>query len=137
MRAPEKWNRSLVVDSGHASLDRDPCMHRPRVFETAANRPPLPLIVHVLRFSAGGGGGGARARLGDLHAVGGLARGVRAEELAALVARALPPGAGSTAEVMRDASTGIERGFGFVTVAGGEEARAAAERAIAAYNGTK
>eukprot|EP00752_Nemacystus_decipiens_P007935 g7089.t1 len=71
-----------------------------------------------------------------LH-VGGLARGVDPKELAALIARTLPLGASPTAEVMRDASTGIERGFGYVSVAGGEGVRAGAERAIAAYNGTR
>ena len=69
--------------------------------------------------------------------VGGLARGVDPKELAALIARALPSGASPTAEIMRDASTGIERGFGYVSVAGGEGVRAGAERAIAAYNGTR
>lgn len=69
--------------------------------------------------------------------VGGLARGVDPKELAALIARALPSGASPTAEIMRDASTGVERGFGYVSVPGGEGVKAGAERAIAAYNGTR
>lgn len=69
--------------------------------------------------------------------VGGLARGVDPEELAALIARALPSGASPTAEIMRDASTGIERGFGYVSVPAGEGVKAGAERAIAAYHGTR
>lgn len=69
--------------------------------------------------------------------VGGLARGVDPKELAALIARALPSGASPTAEIMRDASTGIERGFGYVSVPAGEGAKAGAERAIAAYNGSR
>eukprot|EP00903_Cladosiphon_okamuranus_P015959 g14741.t1 len=71
-----------------------------------------------------------------LH-VGGLARGVDPKELAALIARLLPSGASPTAEIMRDASTGIERGFGYVSVPSGEGVRAGAERAIAAYNGSR
>lgn len=69
--------------------------------------------------------------------VGGLARGVDPEELAGLIARALPSGASPTAEIMRDASTGIERGFGYVSVPAREGVRAGAERAIAAYNGSR
>jgi len=69
--------------------------------------------------------------------VGGLARGVDPKELAALIARALPPGASPTAEIMRDASTGIERGFGYVSVPAGEGVKAGAEQAIAAYNGSR
>lgn len=69
--------------------------------------------------------------------VGGLARGVQPQDLAALIARALPNGTTPTAEIMRDASTGIERGFGYVNVPGGEGIKAGAERAIAAYNGTR
>lgn len=68
--------------------------------------------------------------------VGGLARGVQSEDLAALIARALPAGVTPSGEIMRDTLTGIERGFGYVTVCG-DEARTGAERAIAAYNGTR
>lgn len=70
-------------------------------------------------------------------AVGGLARGVDPEELAALIARVLPSGASPIAEIMRDATTGIERGFGYVTVPPGEGVKAGAERAIEAYNGSR
>lgn len=59
------------------------------------------------------------------------------KELAALIARALPSGASPTAEIMRDASTGIDRGFGYVSVPAGEGVKAGAERAIAAYNGSR
>ncbi|CAN0275036.1 unnamed protein product, partial [Laminaria digitata] len=71
-----------------------------------------------------------------LH-VGGLARGVDPKDLEALLARALPAGAKPRAEIMRDATTGIERGFGYVSVPGGEGVGAAARRAIVAYNGTR
>lgn len=69
--------------------------------------------------------------------VGGLVRGVRPQDLAALIARALPDGVVPTAEIMRDQSTGIERGFGYVTVPAREGAKAGAERAISAYDGTR
>ncbi|CAM9600082.1 unnamed protein product [Pylaiella littoralis] len=71
-----------------------------------------------------------------LH-VGGLARGLDPKELAALIAAALPSGASPTAEIMRDASTGIERGFGYVSIPAGEGVKAGAEKAIAAYDGSR
>lgn len=71
--------------------------------------------------------------------MGGLARGIQPAELAALVGRALLTGSAAKAEIMRDPLTGVDRGFGYVTVQGDGEAgaRTAAERAIAVYNGTK
>lgn len=69
--------------------------------------------------------------------MGGLARGMDPKELAALIARVLPSGAAPTAEIMRDSTTGIERGFGYVTVPPGEGVKAGTDRAIAAYNGSR
>ena len=69
--------------------------------------------------------------------VGGLTRGVDPKDLEALFARALPAGTKPRAEIMRDATTGIERGFGYVSVPRGEGVGAAARRAIVAYNGTR
>lgn len=69
--------------------------------------------------------------------VGGLGRGVDPTDLAALIARALPDGTTPVAEIMKDNTTGMERGFGYVSVPPGEGVRAGAERAIQAYNGTR
>lgn len=66
-------------------------------------------------------------------------RGVQPAELAALIARALPQGTvAPTAEIMRDSTTGIERGFGYVNISpGGQGVKDGVERAISAYNGTR
>lgn len=69
--------------------------------------------------------------------VGGLPRGTQPEALSTLIARVLPEGTIPTAEIMKDQSTGIERGFGYVTVPRGRGVKAGVERAISVYNGTR
>ncbi|CAM9731138.1 unnamed protein product [Choristocarpus tenellus] len=70
--------------------------------------------------------------------VGGLPKGVNSNDLASLFARALPAGSAfPSAEVIKDLSTGLERGFGYVTVTGVEAAKDGAQQVINVYNGTK
>lgn len=72
------------------------------------------------------------------HEVGGLPRGTEPEDLSKLIGRVLPDGAGQVdVEIMRDQQTGLERGFGYVTMPSGAVGKEGAERAISTYNGTR